>query len=93
MFLGFEETCEHITNLYTEKPPFVYVLVTPYVVVVWTLSVIVSLFTWFIGFWRCQGCSRVFSPFAKKKYVWSGGSREDGPNKYTYCVNCGKRHK
>jgi hypothetical protein len=87
MFLGFDETCSHIENIWETVPPVVKLLVLPYIIVVWMVSVFVSVFLWILGYWRCHDCDRVYSAFTKKhKEYWLTGWDSGGIDKY--CPNC-----
>lgn len=87
MFLGFDETCAHIENVWDRVIPVVKLLLIPYIIVLWLLSVIISLSAWFIGYWRCVGCQRVYSCFTKKhKVYWCYGWDDAGYHKY--CPKC-----
>jgi hypothetical protein len=90
MFLGFDETCRHINNLYDKTFPLISVIVTPYVIVIWILSVIISLTAWFLGYWRCNSCNKVF-PFYKKKKIIIEYSGWDDSREYKYCYRCNRK--
>jgi p-aminobenzoyl-glutamate transporter AbgT len=89
MFLGFDETCNHIGNISNSSniPPIFKLFLLPYIIVIWIISVILSISLWSIGFWRCNKCSKVYSIFSKKKVEYYTNGWEDGGKNY-YCKKC-----
>lgn len=87
MFLGFDETYHHIEKIWDKMPPIINLLLLPYVVTVLPLSIIISIILWFLGFWRCTGCKKVFSFFIKKESFHIITGWDSGYTK-TYCPNC-----